>query len=351
VYVVVSQPLFSHLERMQRQILAVQHDMEPLVGASDEPWETNSLLTGLIAQRKQLAEMRLALKQIRELREELLTEAGRTDGGFAAIHELRELQSALLDKKDTSTPALQALEDFARMAQTLVREHADARKAEDILAGLGQSKAGLEELIGLKKQILSEAGDVAAAKATAGELVALKEEIVAQPDNVAAARAQVNRLFSLEADLTSHGSDMSAAFSSLDGLLEIKGKLLDQTPHIGDAMQNLEILSDFQQEFSEQIQSLARMRSSLMEIVMLETTVGRVAKSLEPLAQIANVRRLSDNEIRDAARNILEKRSTRVTTKPEFDRSQPLGDADPFLERSADSSAEKYAPVPLPLDN
>jgi hypothetical protein len=102
------------------------------------------------------------------------------------------------------------------------------------------------------------------------------------------------------------------------------------------------------------------MREGLLQIVLLEGTLGRVAKLLEPLAQIANVRRLSDRELREAARSILENRSTRISSKPEAPRPLPVeSTTDPFPPApesatgpSAESEVEQVPPpLPLPLSN
>ena len=144
---------------------------------------------------------------------------------------------------------------------------------------------------------------------------------------------------------------MPEAVSSLDRLIEMKDKLVGQTPAVADAVQNLEILSDFQEAFSEQIRSLAQMREGLFQIVMMEGTLAKVARLLEPLSQIANVRRLGDRELREAARSILENRSTRVTRKPEGPRNLPYATAsDPFdlPEERAPEAALGIEPSPVP---
>jgi hypothetical protein len=100
-----------------------------------------------------------------------------------------------------------------------------------------------------------------------------------------------------------------------------------------------------------------------MEIALMETTIGRVAKALEPLAQIANVRRLGDEELRAAAKAILDNRSTRLTSKPPAPRELPktaendrleLPADEPLLKDEvpglgADEPLEIPDPVPLPL--
>src|SRR5262245_36465383 len=57
VYLIVGQPMFAHLDKVERQVAALQGDMESLVGVKDDVWETNNLLSGLAAQRRQLVEV------------------------------------------------------------------------------------------------------------------------------------------------------------------------------------------------------------------------------------------------------------------------------------------------------
>ena len=100
------------------------------------------------------------------------------------------------------------------------------------------------------------------------------------------------------------------------------------------------------------------MHESLLQIVLMENTLGRVARLLEPLSQIANVRRLSDHELRAAARSILESRSTRISSKPESPRQIPDAAVnDPFLgteqnlENEGHESGAVPSPVPFPVTN
>ncbi len=65
----------------------------------------------------------------------------------------------------------------------------------------------------------------------------------------------------------------------------------------------------------------------------METTIGRAAKALEPLSRIANVRRLGDDELRAAARTILDNRAARIGSRVAGPRELPR-------------TAENYTAVP-----
>lgn len=361
VYLVAAQPMFAQIDRLQRQVVAVQNDMESLVGVRDQAWETSNLLSGLTAQQRQLADARATIKEIRQLRQDLQVEAGQMAQSFQALADLKKLKTTVLDQRDLTAPATKAVEDIALVQKRLIAEHGAFPKAEATLADLDRTKTGLDELLRLKNQLLEQGVDTAAAQAKATEFVALKDTIVAQTntndakksaedlialkDQVAgqagstdAAVARVAKLFSMQNQLENQGADMTIAFSTLDNMGALKAKLVSQTQEVAEAMQNLEILSDFQDEFAEQIRTLGKMRQNLMEIVMLESTIGRVSRIIEPLVQIGNVRRLSEPELRDAARVILENRNTRITTNVDN-------------QQHPEVKSEKVPdPMPLPID-
>lgn len=384
VYLVVAQPMFAQLEQMQRQMATLDTEMQSLVGARNHAWETGNLLADLKSLKNQLHDSRATVRDIRLLRQDLLEEAKHTAKASSALFDMAKLQEFALDQHDLTSPAARSLEQLAQIQKRLVQEHAGTPKAEETLADLSRVRSDLAELLILKAQIAINGADVAAARTTAGELLSLKDQIVSKGQDAEAARTtadellslkdqivtkgqdteaartNANRLFVLQDELKTQGADLPDAFSSLDRLIEIKDKLVDQTPAVADAVQNLEIISDFQEEFGEQIRALGRMREGLLQIVLMEGTLAKVAKILEPLSQIANVRRLSDRELREAARSILENRSTRISAKPGAPRHLPNEAAidpfdQPFGNSGSTNEGSEAGPVPppqtLPLSN
>ncbi len=361
VYIVVAQPLFAQLRDLQTQSVALQADLQSLVGVRNQAWEADNLLSDLTALKTQLADARATIREIRQLRQDLLEESRHTSAANTALSEMTRLQDAVLEQRELTSAAARAVEDLARIQTRLVDEHADAPRAEETLHDLERVRHDLAELTQLKQQLAASAQDLPVARSAAGDLFSLKDQLIERGNNIETARTQANRLFVLQDELTAHADETRTAFDSLDKLLEIKDKLIDQTPQVADAVQNLEILSDFREELDVQIRSFARLREGLMEVVLLETTIGRVAKALEPLAQIANVRRLGDEELRAAAKAILDNRTTRLSSKPTPPRELPrtaendslrLPEDEPFLKDDLPNLGA-YEPLgipePLPL--
>ena len=124
-------------------------------------------------------------------------------------------------------------------------------------------------------------------------------------------------------------------------MLRLQAELGQQTDRVASAIHNLELLDDFQSEVSTHVQSLAGLRRTLVELAMMETTVGRVAQVMAPLTELSNLRRLSQSEVREAARVILNGRTTRLSHS-----ANPIQDA---IEANIESSTISDGDlVPLP---
>jgi hypothetical protein len=333
VYLIVAQPIFAQLAQMQGQMTSLKN---------------------------QLRDARATVREVRSLRQELLEESRHTAEAADALRSLVRLQALSLEQQDLTSPAARSLEEMVEIQRRLVEENETAPRAEETLADLDRVRHDLSDLLTIKSQLAgANSADLTAAQSNARDLIELKDQILARGQDTAEAQTNANRLFVLQEELKAQGAGLPDAFASLDRLMAIKDKLVADTSLVADAVQNLEILSDFQGEIGEQIRSLARMREGLLQMLLMEGTVARVAKALEPLAQIANVRRLSDRELREAARSILESRSTQITSKPEAPRALPQATAATPYENLSDGSREGVdsdsasvpPPLPLPLSN
>ncbi len=375
----VTRPLTTRIAKLESELATVEDGMQDLVGVRNEVWQTSNLLNSLKAQRQQVADANMALKEMREFRQEFMTESGHTLAASQSLEGLVALQntvlaqqndvapaSEMLDKivttqekliaqKDTNLSAqeslqqLVAVKDLAQaqspelpLAQTTLKDlialkdqtraqAAEIATAQDSLKqlialkdqaftqfdSLAASQTSLQGLIDLKARVIDYTSDVAQASKAVGELLALKDQVVGQGEVTTQARARADELLALRDKLLVPVEVMNSATTNLTSLIAMKDKVIGQTGDIAEAIQTLEILADFSEEFESRIASLGQLRQSLMEIVLLETTITRVTRALEPMTQLGNIRRLNDNDLRDAARTILEQRQTRITQKPD----------------------------------
>jgi hypothetical protein len=74
-----------------------------------------------------------------------------------------------------------------------------------------------------------------------------------------------------------------------------------------------------------------------MEIALMESSIARVAEVIRPLTEIVNLRRLGDDEVREAARVVLERRGSRVSRV----------DQDVIPQLKPETSGETAVPMPI----
>ena len=137
----------------------------------------------------------------------------------------------------------------------------------------------------------------------------------------------------------------------------MQSDLTESTDDIVDAVQMLELLTDFRSEFDRQITAMVGMRRQLMEVVLMESTVVRAVRILEPLIQLGKLRRLSDGEVRDAARVILDQRTSRLDEQNRSVKRLPLDEelflpsgTSPFDDNAEQQRLESLVPLPREVD-
>jgi hypothetical protein len=350
VYVVVAQPMFTQVGDLKRQLVSVEDGLHALLGADDQAWEAGNLLSDLNALKTQIVDARATVREIRQCRQDLLDEARHTADASAALTGLVLLQNSLLEQQELTKSAADVAQAGASLHQRIVEEASLQNQAAASIEEFEQIKGELAALRDIVLQLSQNRAELPEARQAAGELVALKDQVLAGAANADDARTQANRMLLLQEELAKHAEQSSEAFHSLDGLVAMQDRLVEQAPAIADAIQNLELISDFQGEFGAQLQTLDRMRESLMQIILMESTIGRVARVLEPLVEIANVRRLSSDELREAARAILENRATRISSRPGSSSFAADPDAfrDPFSPQEQAPLARDPRPAPVP---
>ena len=149
----------------------------------------------------------------------------------------------------------------------------------------------------------------------------------------------------MQGTLSGDSQKLEMSRQNLDSLIAMGASLSTQSQQVAEAIQNLEIMDDFRTELAVHVKSLDGVRRTMMDIAMMESTLSRVAKVVEPLTQIGNLRRLSDDEMRDAARVILDRRV------PRFSQSDSLlepGDARNEIPVTTTTNSTEEEPVPLP---
>ena len=173
----------------------------------------------------------------------------------------------------------------------------------------------LAELDALIQQVVEKGQQATEAREISGQLIALQDEIVARGTRTNIARKHAEQLLNLEDTLANDaGRDVAAATKNLATLLEIEEQLAAQDEQLAAAVESLELMQDLQGEFVRRSQELESIRRGLTELIMMESLVARTVRSLQPLIELTDLRRLDAEQLRTIARSMTQGSEQRTAT-------------------------------------
>ncbi len=387
--ILLRRPLMNELASVKRDLASVERSLHDLVGVKDVAWEANHLLSALQAQKRQLEPARAALGDVREFRMSVENEAQQTGEAVASWDRIAELQKRVISQREQSADVEQVLAAIVKLHDSLISQKpvqqdavasvnrmselhlqvrdaakesefaaVEVQKLGDLRTKVLENAAGVEaaqrsaaELIALKDSV-RKADDVAAVQESANQLLALRDSLRSSDDSTEHSQSHAKELLALRDDLASNVEDTQIAHGHWASVRKLEAEMKTAGGDIANAIETLELLTDLGAELRGQTQLLAGMRQTLTEVAMLETTIGRAMRVLEPLAQLKNLTRLNEAEVRAAARAILEQRNSKLSR---HDERQP---APPAAKRPFEDGLFSDEPppvignrlVPLPLD-
>ena len=359
--ILLRRPLMNELASVKRDLANVDKSLHDLVGAKDVAWETSHLLSALQAQKRQLESARAALGDVRDFRMSVESEAQQTSDAVAALDRIADLQKRVVGQREQTADVEQVLTDIVKLHERLISQKpaqqeavtsvtrmvelhqqvrdaakesevatVEVQKLGDLRTKVLESSAGVEdaqrnaaELITLKDSV-RKADDVAAVQEAANQLLALRDSLRSTDDSTEQSQAHAKELLTLRDDLATNVEDTQVAHRHWASVRKLEADMKLAGSDIANAIETLELLTDLGTELRGQTQLLAGMRQTLTEFTMLETTIGRAMRVLEPLAQLKNLTRLSESEVRAAARAIIEQRNSKLSRHEDLQPAPPV---------------------------
>ena len=389
--ILLRRPLMNELVSVRRDLANVEKSLHDLVGTKDVAWEASHLLSALQAQKRQLESARAALGDVREFRMSVETEAQQPSDAVASLERIAELQKRLVSQREQAAAVELALTDIVKLHESLLSQKSaqqeavtsvtrmaelhlqvrDAAKESEVAAievqKLGdlrtkvlESSAGVEdaqrnaaELISLKDSV-SKADDVATVQESANRLLALRDSLRSTDDSTEQSQTHAKELLSLRDDLATNVEDTQVAHRHWASVRKLEADMKLAGTNIANAIETLELLTDLGSELRSQTQMLTGLRQTLTEVAMLETTIGKAMRVLEPLAQLKNLTRLNEAEVRAAARAIIEQRNSKMSRHEDLQPAPPSvklpHEDELFSNEPAPVIGNRLVPMPRDLD-
>ncbi len=356
VHLAATRPLINEVRHLDARVSAVQSRVIELTGAQGDARASNSLLGSLIEQRDQAQAARVALSEIDALSNDVTVQSRRAAEAGEALAEISDVNSRLIasrDQRELTKIALSEIEilqqDIIALGSASTAGAAHVADADAVLARLadlndrvaatsGRIDAACAALDGLQRvqdRMIVAAEQTPVAEQSAQRVIALQDTVagietldaaadnadrlitlndrIAATQNLDGAAANAEDLIALQDALVSDQRlHLEQAASNMDELLRLHAAIAGQTDQLADSIDALQLLTDFQGEFNGQVSHLEDLRRQMTELILLETTIARAMHALEPLAELGNLRRLDDDEVRAVARDILERRRERT---------------------------------------
>ncbi len=316
-------PLKSQLSTIQARLDDSEKDMRKLVAERNQLWQTNDLLSSLQEQATKVKSIQASLTSLQNLREHVQKESQQTQKAMAAFNSISSLHKQLAAQDQHTKMALSQLDSLLTLRQSItdaggktdaalaaIDDLADVTEAA--VAGssqIAEAEASITKLAELKYRMLGESDGLKAAEEGMQRIASLHSKLAS--NDIVAAEENANRLLVINDSLAAANTEVAG--SNLDGLIDLESKLAAKGAEVAQAVQSLEILDDFRTEMDSHIRSIEGLRRTMVEIAMLESSVGRAARVLQPLVELSNLRRLGEREVREAARVILDQRTTRLS--------------------------------------
>lgn len=345
LYFQTTQPLISQIKQLERRVCLFDSNLHRLAGTTADAAHANNLLGALIAQGARVDAAQAALDSLINVERALEISAERATAAGEIVTRWDELAGQVIATRDQQGQVQRAIEQIDSLQQDVVAlgtaadvQQADIAASRAVLTsianlqqeliatteGTGAARNALEGIDALQQRLVVAAAGTNAAQQSAEQLIALQQNL-ASVGNTDSSAANAERLLALHNSLSGNvGAQIEAASQNAAELVRLQQSLSGQTGQIAAGVENLDLLADFQDELALQLQKVEELRRQLTELMLLEATVAKTVTAMKPLAELGDLRRLDDADIRAAVRTMLDRHRERVATDAsKYDDSVP----------------------------
>jgi len=324
-----SMAALQQLAHLQTTLAAKQGDFDNASTALDSVMVLESRVRDLgetvPAQTANLDAAKTAVTSFGQFANQTIEQGKTIEPATVALTQLAEVRDQAIATGQESDSALQAISGLATVTQAATIAGSNTETAVASIQGLGDLKSAviaqqaqtvearnqLVEMATVQKSLIEQNASTASAANAVAALTDLKTQIAGSVMNVELAQSNANQLVELNQTLAQQ-TQIDTAAKNLTGLVEIEHSLAGQSRQIASSVESLQLLSGLQGEFNDQITQLETIQRGFTELLLMESSVARAVKMVQPLAELGNLRRNNEPEIRAAAREIINRRETRM---------------------------------------
>lgn len=330
LHMVVTRPLLKKIDSLNSHVAAMQIELNAVAGSQQDAWRTNDLLTALTIQAERLDSADLALGRfdglagrLDDLNERVVALSQVTDNAFAVVADFDTLHDRLAAAAGESGAVRQDLNDIEIVTNRIDELAANTPRHRDALDVLHMQSG---EMTAIAARLEMETDTVK----KAGETLNTLTTIAARLEETRTDRAAVatEGLINIAGRIETDGAALLApAGNVLNNLKVATSELETQEPRLEALIESAEALQDFETEIAQHIRGLDSIRRELIEFAMLDSTIARVTQTLQPLTDLAKLRRLKPQDLQVVVDGLREHRDTMISDR-ESAMDKPIRTAD-----------------------
>lgn len=311
LHMTVTRPLLKRIDSLNHQVATMQSELDAVAGSQKDAWRTNDLLTALTIQAERLDSADLALNRfdglasrLDTLNDQVVALSAITDNAFKVVGEFDSLHNRLAAAAGDTEAINQDLHDIEIVTNRIDELASKTPRHRDALDVLHMQSG---EMTAIAARLEMQADTVSKAGETLDDLTTIATRLhETKTDNaITTAEALINLAGRIDAD---GSSLLGPAGNVLDGLKVATRGLETQGERLESLIESAEVLQDFEAEIAQHIRGLDSIRHELVEFAMMDSTIARLTETLQPLTDLAKLRRIQPEDLKVVVDGLREQR-------------------------------------------
>lgn len=322
-------PTSRQLTKLRRYVTSLESSIADLNVQRAKNGDAMSMLEKMVDHERTTNQATAALREMRELHRQVVQESEQLAAATAALNSLGDLrtrvarQSTLIESTERALGSIELLHtqvndaatetEAAKLALEKVNVLRDGlieginqlndaepitSRVEELHMQLTSTGDQLDALFELKNKIEAQASTLERADTTLDKMATLQEGVLDQSETVTTA---IETLELVKNKIEAQASTLEQADTTLDKMVTLQEGVLNQSETVAAAIETLELATDVELEMQRAGDTFRGMRHMLTEMVMMKPALMQAMDSLQPLAELSNLRRLGVDELRRVA--------------------------------------------------
>lgn len=287
-------PTSRQLTKLRRYVTSLESSIADLNVQRGNNGEAFSMLEQMVEHEKTTNQATAALRQMRDLHRQIVQEANQLASARQALESLVALRTQVARQSSLIESTDRALGAIDQLNSQLNNSASETEAAELALEKLNVMRDGLIESI-------SRMDD-------AEPILTRVEELHMR---LSSSQEQLDELFGLRDKIEAQAAGVEKAETTLSQMVTLQDSVIGRTDEVATAIETLELATDVKVEMKRAGDTFHDVKHLLTEMTMMKPALKQAMDSLQPITELAQLRRLGIHELRRVA-NVISTRHSAI---------------------------------------